>query len=184
MTKEQRPYHHGDLRNALIAEALEVIAEEGPAALSLRDLARRLGVSHGAPAHHFPDKTALLTAIAAEGYELLAEQLEKADDFKAAGLAYVRFSLEHPAHVAVMYQPSLYDPDDAAVSAARGRAAGVLYDTAGLMPGRGEDARMTGLAGWCLMHGFASLWLAGNLRDAGSDPLAIAEQLAETTFGR
>src|SRR5918994_1639788 len=73
-----RPYHHGDLRRTLLAAAVDAIAESGPTALSLRDLARRAGVSHAAPAHHFGDKAGLLTALAAEGYELLGEALETA----------------------------------------------------------------------------------------------------------
>src|SRR6266536_5182875 len=72
----KRAYHHGDLRRALLVAAVEVIEESGPAALSLRDLARRAGVSHAAPQHHFGDKAGLLTAVAAEGYRRLATALE------------------------------------------------------------------------------------------------------------
>lgn len=77
MTTE-RAYHHGDLRRALLTAALDAIAQEGPDALSLRDLARRAGVSHAAPAHHFKDRTGLLTAVAAEGYALFADALAEA----------------------------------------------------------------------------------------------------------
>jgi AcrR family transcriptional regulator len=71
----ERTYHHGDLRRALLDAAIEVIADAGPAALSLRDLARRAGVSHAGPTHHFRDKPGLLTALATEGFDLLAETL-------------------------------------------------------------------------------------------------------------
>ena len=72
-----RPYHHGDLRRALIDAAVGVIEHEGLAALSLRDLARRVGVSHAAPVHHFGDKAGLLTAVAAEGFSKLADALQR-----------------------------------------------------------------------------------------------------------
>ena len=74
------PYHHGDLRRTLLDTALDAVAEHGPAALSLRDVARRAGVSHAAPAHHFGDKTGLLTALAAEGWSGLADALEDLED--------------------------------------------------------------------------------------------------------
>lgn len=78
-------YHHGDLRQAVLSAALDVIATEGPSALSLRDLARRAGVSHAAPAHHFKDRAGLLTAVATEGFDLLAAALAQAKDLKDAG---------------------------------------------------------------------------------------------------
>src|SRR5918998_1032836 len=97
-----RPYHHGQLRQVILAAAVDALAESGPARLSLRELARRAGVSHAAPAHHFGDKAGLLTAVAAEGYTLLAEALtaaqQLAGDFLDVGVAYVRFAVEHRAH--------------------------------------------------------------------------------------
>src|SRR5687768_10681055 len=99
-------YHHGDLRRVLLAEAAAAIADVGPAALSLRELARRAGVSHAAPAHHFGDKTGLLTALAVEGYDLLGSALaaswESEHDFLEVGVAYVGFAVDHPAHFLVM----------------------------------------------------------------------------------
>jgi AcrR family transcriptional regulator len=80
MTSSARPYHHGDLRRAVLDAAVAAIAESGPAALSLRDLARRAEVSHAAPAHHFGDKAGVLTALAAEGYALLADALLETHD--------------------------------------------------------------------------------------------------------
>ena len=73
-----RPYHHGHLRQAILAAAIDALTESGPARLSLRELARRAGVSHAAPAHHFGDKAGLLTAVAAQGYDLLADTLSAA----------------------------------------------------------------------------------------------------------
>src|SRR5215213_11204294 len=85
-SKDARPYHHGDLPRALLEAAVQAIAEVGPAAVSLRDLARRVGVSHAAPAHHFGDKRGLLTAVAAEGYRLFAaalrDEYERSESFR------------------------------------------------------------------------------------------------------
>ncbi|CAM5543275.1 hypothetical protein STANM309S_00955 [Streptomyces tanashiensis] len=98
MTTSRSTYHHGELRQAVLAAALDVIATDGPGALSLRDLARRAGVSHAAPAHHFKDRTGLLTAIATQGYELLAAGLAGTARLRERGVRYVRFAVEHPAH--------------------------------------------------------------------------------------
>lgn len=124
---DTRAYHHGDLRRALLAAALEAVGEVGPAALSLRDLARRAGVSHAAPAHHFGDKAGLLTALAAQGFDLLAQTLTEADDdLLEAGVAYVDFAVTHRAYFEVMFRPELYRADDAELIAARGRAGAAL----------------------------------------------------------
>src|SRR4051794_7988101 len=116
-----KPYHHGDLRRTLLASAVEVITERGVAALSLRDLARRAGVSHAAPTHHFTDRAGLLTAVAAQGWSLLAGALAAhTADFTEAGVAYVVFAVEHPAHFAVMRSPDLVRADDPELTEARG----------------------------------------------------------------
>jgi AcrR family transcriptional regulator len=183
-TVSDRPYHHGNLRRALLDAAVEVIAEQGPDALRLRDLANRTGVSHGAPAHHFTDRAGLLTAIAAEGYGLLGDVLEQARDeggFLDVGLAYVRFAVEHPAHFQVMFQPTLYRPDDPTVAAAKTRTSAALYGSAATARS-GHSAAQVGLAGWCLMHGLATLWLAGNLDPITADPIEFARAMATTTF--
>ncbi|WP_248258985.1 TetR/AcrR family transcriptional regulator [Georgenia sp. EYE_87] len=184
-----RPYHHGDLRRAVLSAAVAAIPEVGPAGLSLRDLARRAGVSHAAPAHHFGDKAGLLTAVAAEGYELLAEALTTAqqstDDFLELGVAYVRFAVEHRAHFEVMFRPDLYHPDDPALLAAQRRAGAALYGGAASVPTgrRGEDVRVAGIAAWSLVHGFASLWLTGAVpADLGDDPEAAARAVAGVLF--
>src|SRR5438132_8417373 len=118
-----RPYHHGDLRRALIDAAVGVIEHEGLAALSLRDLARRVGVSHAAPVHHFGDKAGLLTAIATEGFVKLADQLRRTyartGNFLEVGVAYVRFAVRERAYFEVMYRPELYHADDPVLEAAR-----------------------------------------------------------------
>ncbi|OKJ52275.1 TetR family transcriptional regulator [Streptomyces sp. CB02009] len=168
-------YHHGGLRQAVLDAALDVIAAEGPGALSLRDLARRAGVSHAAPAHHFKDRTGLLTALATEGYGLLAEALAAAPELRERGVRYVRFAIEHPAHFQVMFQPDLLRADDPDLLAAKERA------SAELRAGVAEltdvpDARTAGIAAWSLAHGFATLLLTHNVTGA------LGERDAEEYF--
>jgi len=173
-------YHHGDLRRALLDAAAEAIAEDGPAALSLRDLARRAGVSHAAPTHHFGDKKGLLTALAAEGFDRLAADLlatrAATGSFLELGVAYVRFATAHRAHFEVMWRPDLYHADDPALVAARGRSGDALYaGVADLPDGAGAaDTREAGLAAWSLAHGFATLWLSDALPDMPEIPDEMA----------
>lgn len=179
------PYHHGDLRRAILDAAVESISAGGSAALSLRELSRRAGVSHAAPVHHFGDKAGVLTALAAEGFERLADALAAAgDDFAEAGVAYVRFAVSHRAHFEVMFRPDTYHADDPAVVAARERASGAL--TGGVRTRTtqtGREARLTGIAAWSLMHGFATLWLTGALPgDLGADLDAVARDVAGRLF--
>lgn len=187
-----RPYHHGNLRPTLLDAAVRAIEEKGIFALSLRDLARRAGVSHAAPAHHFGDKTGLLTALAAQGYELLADALDAAgEDLLEVGVAYVRFAVGHRAHFEVMFQPGLYHGDDPAVTAARRRAdarlAAGLTASAGpeahTGPEAGAERRADELAAWSIVHGFATLWLGGALpAGLGDDPGPAARTVIRRLF--
>ena len=126
-----RPYHHGDLRPVLVAAAVEAIAEDGPAGLSVRAVARRAGVTHAAATYHFGGKAGLLTAVAAEGFRLLADDLGAA--WRATGsplevgVAYVRFALGRRPYFAVMYQPDLLVVDDPDLVAAKSATASLLY---------------------------------------------------------
>ncbi|MFH9297358.1 TetR/AcrR family transcriptional regulator [Streptomyces sp. NPDC017520] len=185
-SERERTYHHGDLRRVILDAALDVIATNGPGALSLRDLARRAGVSHAAPAHHFKDRTGLLTAVAAEGYALFADALAGAPDLRERGVAYVRFAATHPAHFQVMFQPDLHRTDDPDLLAARARATGALRAGVADLPpaGRGEDDRLAGVAAWSLAHGFATLLLSGALADAmeGRDPEEAFRSLTALVF--
>ncbi|GAA1376943.1 TetR/AcrR family transcriptional regulator [Catellatospora chokoriensis] len=169
-------YHHGDLRRTVLDAAVDAIGESGLDGWSLRELARRAGVSHAAPAHHFGDKAGLLTALAAEGFDLLAATLKQAGpDFLEAGLAYVRFATEHPVHFGVMFQPKLYRADDDAVRQARERAGALLAQGARAVAASPAGSANTARAGWSIAHGFASLWLAGALTEpAGTDPVDAA----------
>ncbi|MEU6246144.1 TetR/AcrR family transcriptional regulator [Glycomyces sp. NPDC047010] len=157
-------YHHGDLRRALIDAAVEAVAEAGPSALSLRAVAKRAGVSHAAPAHHFGDKAGLLTAVAAEGFDRFADALERAwestGDFHAVGAAYVRFAIDHKAHFEVMFRPELLHADDPDLLRAETRSREALHRGTGAVPGAVFNVRA--LAAWSLAHGFAELLIAGN----------------------
>ncbi|KUO20547.1 TetR/AcrR family transcriptional regulator [Streptomyces dysideae] len=137
---QSRPYHHGDLRAALLAGAERTLLEKGVAALSLRELAREVGVSHAAPGRHFKDKQALLNALALNGYERLAQALNAADDpalpieprLTALARAYLRFAIDHAALLELMYARK-HDPDAseqmaAAVERTVGSLAQVIAD--------------------------------------------------------
>ena len=166
--------------------AVEVIAAQGPMALSLRDLARRAGVSHAAPAHHFGDRTGLLTAIAIEGYRLLAEELTGAPELRELGVRYVRFALKHPAHFSVMFDARLIRADDPELTAARARTYRPLRDAVAAVPTerRGEDTTLAGVAAWSLAHGMATLWTTGALRARlnADDPEQVFRSLAAILF--
>lgn len=116
-------YHHGDLPNALRKAAADVIIEKGLGAFSLREVARRAGVSHAAPAHHFGDVRGLLTSLAAEGFTYLEAALRESQDgltdpearLAAMGRAYVRMGITYPGHCAVMFRHDLIDDADLAL---------------------------------------------------------------------
>jgi AcrR family transcriptional regulator len=172
------PYHHGDLRQALIEAAVATIEDAGPAAMSLREVARRAGVTHPAATYHFGDKAGLLTAVAARGYRLLADALTQAQrtaDFLEVGVAYVRFAVTHRAYFEVMYRPELYHQADPAVTEARTAAAALLYGSQN--PDTGQLS--SGVAAWAIVHGIATLWLNGNLPpQLGDDPEQITRIVA------
>ena len=174
-------YYGGDLRRELLKEALELIGREGPSAVSLRSLARRLGVSHAAPANHFPDKAALFTAIATEGFELLGAAITEAADqagpdatagqrFRATGRAYTGFALAHPAHFAVMWRRDLLHTDDPALAAAGDATFALLLaavrDVQAEGWAAGADPQTVAFLAWSVVHGLATLWLGGSLDHA------------------
>jgi AcrR family transcriptional regulator len=116
VTAAKEKYHHGDLRAALLEAALAVISEIGPQGLSIREVARRAGVSHAAPYRHFADRDELILAVVEQGFDLMQQtmQAEKAaapadplNQFAAGGLAYVNFALAHPAYYRVMFSGDL-----------------------------------------------------------------------------
>jgi AcrR family transcriptional regulator len=174
-----KPYHHGDLREALLRSAVDCIEEGGALSMTMREVARRAGVTHPAATYHFGDKAGLLTSVATEGYRMLGEVLEVAQraqgSFLEVGVAYVRFAVTHRAHFEVMYQPDLLHTGDPALLAARATTAALLYGS-----GDVDTERMVaGVAAWSIVHGLATLWIAGNIPgELGDDPEAITRIVA------
>lgn len=178
-------YHHGDLKATVLAQAAALVAERGADAVSLRELARAAGVSHAAPAHHFTDRRGLFTALATEGFGMLADALKGArPDFLDAALAYVRFALDHPGHYEVMFDKSLYDAADPDLVAAEEAAGAELAAGVGTLddPRAKEDPQAAALAAWSLVHGFSLLWLNKAIDDGG-DPMATVHRVAGMLFG-
>lgn len=181
-----KPYHHGRLRDVVIEAALAEIETVGPARLSMRQIARRAGVSHAAPAHHFGDKTGVFTAIAIDGYRLLAgaghRTASGSDALLDAGLAYVGFAISHRAHFEVMFRPDLYDNEAPELQAASAEAFAILFHAAeaGLADGSPDQVLSTAIAAWSVVHGFASLWLNNNFPSAlTADPDRFAAQMID-----
>jgi AcrR family transcriptional regulator len=175
LRKPSGRYHHGELRSALLTTALRIVAEEGVAALTLRDLARRLGVSHAAPAHHFPERASLLAALAGEGFLRLSQTLDsatvdtgrgRAATLLAVGRAYVAFALEHPGSFRVMFGPHVAELPRAPTAVARAAEDGyaVLQRAIEELVGAG-DPRVGPLtfAAWSLLHGACTLFIDGLL---------------------
>lgn len=177
MPSTKTAYHHGDLHRALVSGALELLAEGGTEALTMRAVAERVGVSAAAPYRHFTDKRDMLAVLAEEGFADLkracAEAAAQAPDdsvvaFARQGEAYVRFAIAHPARYRVMFGPEI--PDKRAYAALH-RSSMAAYDTlrsalracaaAGLF--EAEEIEIRAMRSWSLVHGMASLFIDGQL---------------------
>jgi AcrR family transcriptional regulator len=163
-----RPYHHGDLSRALVEAARRILEAEGPAALSLRAVAREAGVSPAAPYHHFKDKTELLEAVAHGGWRALTEAIGKArhgadspgDALTNIGLAYVRFARDNPALYRLMYHTTR----DRKSMPKHGPEEGSGYEEvqsalieAGVDPTVDHELELATIALWCSVHGLAEM---------------------------
>lgn len=182
----KKPYHHGDLRPALLRVVGELVAEQGIESLSLRECARRAGVSWSAPGHHFGDKTGLLTAFATEGFGALTAHMEKRRDevsspleaSAAVGAGYLEFALKHPEYFRVMFRAEMLNQDDPVYAAASARAFGVLESSMRLChqslgtAAVDEHLRQRCLLAWSAVHGFATLVLEGAVAGIGRTPKA------------
>jgi AcrR family transcriptional regulator len=189
------PYHHGDLPAALLEAVDRAITDRGVTGVSLRDVARRARVSHGAPAHHFRNKAGLLTAFATAGYQLLAESViaavaesgaaDGAAELAAIGRGYVRFAVGHPAHFEVMFRLDALNPDDPEFVAAGEAAYGLLTATidrcraAGRLHGRSPE--VVAVSAWSMVHGLSALWISGRLaeRITEQDPERLAAAVSD-----
>lgn len=172
-TKPRSTYHHGDLRQSLIDGAIALISTAGVSDLSLRQVARHIGVSHNAPYRHFEDKEALLAAVAEEGFKALTLTMETARQdtppgtkaaLTAIGSAYVRFALAHPAHYRVMFSEFRSNFHDYPSLAAAGQKAFMVLvstiaagQTAGIF--KAADPWELARVAWSLVHGQALLIL-------------------------
>ena len=160
-------YHHGDLRPALLKAAARALEKEGPAALSLRELARRAGVSHNAPYRHFAGREALLAALCAEGFRLLGEALARSSG-RAMGEAYVRFALEHPHRFRLMFGGHVPLERQRDVAAAAAQPYQTLVQAFRAQPAIADPERAAAAA-WSLVHGLAHLLLDGHFASQAAD---------------
>ena len=188
-----------DLREQVLAASLELIEEQGVAALSLREVARRAGVSHQAPYHHFGSKDALVAELVARGFTGLSEMLEAAENargtptrrLRLAGRAYVDFALRNRAAFRIMFRPELADLSacpsaDTESTRAYSVLVRLVEETFGgpRVPRRRLEAIVT--MHWSLVHGLATLLVDGSLGErsdeAGSTPDKSTEALVEQTL--
>jgi AcrR family transcriptional regulator len=189
----RRTYHHGDLRQALIAAATELLATRGPHGVTLREAARRAGVSQAAPYRHFASKEALLATVAEESFAALARALAAGRDagggdaarrLRQLAGAYLRFAAEQPSTYRLMWSPVPSGSEFPGLRARAGEAGAVLFEVVRALhpPGEKPDGRgrSLGLVAWALLHGLAGLvideQLPRELRD--SAPLETLASVA------
>jgi AcrR family transcriptional regulator len=186
-----KPYHHGDLKRVLIDAALGLVEEGGAEAVSVREAARRAGVSPGAPFRHFPSRVALLTAVAEEAQRRFRAEIEAALSeapagdplarFRSFGLAYLRWAMRNPAHFEIISSGRFFDHDKATgLSQDNAELIGMterlLADAFGKGQLRVSDLKRVQIAGRALVYGFARMNIDGHLPRWG-----IAEADAERT---
>ncbi len=198
--RSERPYHHGDLRRALLREAAALLRSEGLAALSLRRVARRAGVSPAAPYAHFADKSELVAALAEDGFRRLVAALRRSfrnahgeplRRLKAMTAEYVHFAREHPAQFQIMFGP------DRPVIEKHAHLHETAHEAAGVMASAMLDCQQSGQAvagdtmelmlfAWVIAHGLAVLLLAGMLprAPAGEAGRAALTRLVESYVDR
>jgi AcrR family transcriptional regulator len=199
MKRKKDSYHHGDLRQALLAAGMTILDQHGVEGLTLRRAAAAAGVSHAAPAHHFPTLKALLTALAAIGFErfgeaIKAERGKAAEDpesqMRAAGQGYVNFAAANRGIFRLMFSSTLLDWENKALrdaaEASFHQLEEIVRPMAGEAAGHTDRLALLKLV-WCVVHGYAHLylegqmpWLEGQQNGAQSlpDPPDIARLLA------
>jgi len=179
-----------NLRRALLDASLGLITAEGLEKFSMREVARRAGVSHQAPYHHFLDREAILAALVAEGFELLRQHslaaLVGLDDpaarLTALGKAYVAFALDKPAHFKLMFRSELVREDrhPEAQACAKGAYEVLLSVAREIAQRTGRSEEVVALAGWSLVHGLATLLLEGKLDKAMSATRPTADAVVQS----
>lgn len=183
--KPESAYHHGDLRRCLVAAGLDLLEKHGAASLSLRQVAQSAGVSPAAPYAHFADKTALLAAIAAEGFVAFKAALEAgkaktpAARLEAMALAYASFARRHPALFRLMFGPELADLSPHPELREKAVASfAVLQEAIAASQGRASDREAVMTAAWSFVHGLAVLMLDGRIAQ-GADEREAARRVKE-----
>jgi AcrR family transcriptional regulator len=183
------PATRPQVREALLAAARAELVEHGRAAISLRAVARRAGLSHAAPKYHFGDRSGLLTAIATEGFHALARHLsgvhesEAQQRLAALGRAYIDFGLSYPALFELMFTPDELRTTDPELVAAQHQAIGSLTTAVSRLAGIDATAPGTpklALISWALVHGLVVLTRDGALQAAATPPVTDAAELAHT----
>jgi len=191
---EKKTYHHGDLKNALIKAALEILSKEGVTGLSLRKVARKAGVSHAAPYAHFTDKQALIAAISTEGHikinKEIALVMERVPDDPLRQLVevawvYVKFGMEEPAHFKISFSGAVEKQRDyPALVEMTGKNFGMVRQlvthcqAAGIFASGEPDLVAVGV--WGLVHGFVSLLQEDQISHAVMDQYSLHEMLIFT----
>jgi len=196
LRKRPGRYHHGDLRRALLQEAVHVIRVQGVEMLTLRSVGERLGVSRTALYRHFSDKSALLGAVAQEGFRTLRLELVGAwgaggwTQFEAMGLAYVRFAVANPSHYRVMFGGFVKGHADPELVQEASGAFQALVDAIVALQQSGEfrrdDPLQLARVIWAQVHGIAMLAIDGQLEHQGSTVESVARLALErlrTGFG-
>lgn len=193
----ERGYHHGDLRRALIEAGIELLDDGGVEAAGLRAAARKAGVSHAAPSRHFRDVAAFVAAIAAACFEQLAESMASArmtssdsvSGFRATGLAYVSFALDHPNRFRVLSHPlvsnkasfpELRDASERTFVVLRQ----AIIDAQAEGTVRSDDPATVALAAWSMAHGLAILLVDQQLQGKGyaADPQQLTDNILEHLY--
>jgi AcrR family transcriptional regulator len=190
-----QPYHHPNLRKTLLDAAVALIGEVGPRAFTLREVARRAGVSHNAPYRHFPSKDDLLAAVAAEGFDRLTAVMQKAmargksprERLELCGCGYVDFALHWPQHFLIMFDLP-HSPNDCSPAHIAGQNAfQVLLDCVAAAQQSGDLApgELMPLAwtAWSLVHGIAKLANSGNLPLNPRATLEFTRRASQAMFG-
>ena len=189
-----RGYHHGDLKVALMNAVERVVRERGVGHVSLRAVARQVGVTHAASSHHFENKAGLLTAFATQGYVQLAGAVLAAIDdaqpvdgpsvLEAVGRGYVRFALDNPGRFEVMFRLDLLNAHDPEFVAASEGAYSLLVSTVARCQSEGflggKDPEVVAVSAWSMVHGLAALWISGRLgeRIHEKDPDRLADRVS------
>lgn len=186
----KQPYHHVELKQTLLDSAVALIAEVGPQAFTLREVARRAGVSHNAPYRHFEDKDDLLAAVAAQGFEGLTKSMQRAmtkgrtaaERLRLAGRGYVQFALGWPQHILIMFDAPAAKPSRKVrpeYAGAAQRAFQTLLDAILAVQAEGGlpegNPQAYAVVAWAGVHGLAKLAISGRLPFEASQALGFAD---------